>query len=123
MKINLLNTKKITSALNEVQRRCTARIYDAVSIRRIGEKFVKSLLDMGIPKKATYGCTVGFGGGYGYGKKWGEPIGTVGTVLIQKSGMYLIYLKRDGCGDKRTAMLTDEAKQELAKTVENRFVF
>lgn len=123
MKINLLNTDKITSALNAIQERCTARIYDAAGIRRIGEKFIQRLLDMGIPKKAIYGCTISFGGGYGYGKKWGEPTGTIGTILVEKSGMYLIYLSREGCGEKSRAVLTEYAKNELAKTVENKFAF
>ena len=69
MKINLLNTEKLTSAINTIQKKCAVRIYDAISIRRIAEKFVKSMLDIGLPKKAIYGCTVTFDGGYGYGKK------------------------------------------------------
>ena len=123
MKINLLHTDKLTLALNAIQRKCTARIYDAISIRRIGEKFATVLSDMGIPKRAIYGCTISFGGGYGYGKKWGEPIGTIGTILIEKSGMYLIYLSREGCGERSRAVLTEDAKNELAKAVENRFTF
>ena len=90
MKINF-NTSKLVSALNKIRCRCTARIYDAVSIRRIGEKFIKSLLD--IPKKAIYGYTVEFG--EGYNKKRGEPIR---TILIRKGGVYLTHLKRDGYG-------------------------
>lgn len=112
MKINF-NTSKLVSALNEVQCRCTARIYDAVSIRRIDEKFIQMLLNMRIPKKIIYGYTVGFG--RGYNKKWGESIR---TILIQKGGIYLTHLKRDGCGEKSRAALTKEAKNELAKTME-----
>ena len=119
MKINITNTEKVQSTLNEIQGRSRERCYDAEDLQGIVEDFIQRMTRLGVSRPKLNGCTVDFGGNYKPARSYKYPfIGTVGTIAFSSNGAFLVALERTYCDRRTGATLADAAREAIIKTAE-----
>ena len=119
MKINITNTEKTQSTLNEIQGRSKERCYDAKDLQDIADDFARSMKKLGVTRAKLAGCTVDFGGNYKPARAYKYPmIGTIGTITFSANGAFLTALDRTYCARRTGATFTDAVKEAIIKNAE-----
>ena len=124
MKINVTNKEKIQEALDEVQGKCKERCYSPVDIEGIAKKFIERLSKAGVPRGKMVGCSVEFGGGYIPAKSYKYPfMGTIGVIRLSTESAFLTAVYRGRCNYRTKAVLTEDAKNAMARHFEDSQIF
>ena len=115
MKINVQDSTKVQAALDEVQKGCRERTYDAKDIERFAEEWREHLRKRGVKTENLAGCEYLFGG-------WGRParsykypyMGTVGKIVLGSgTRAFLVEVARTYARNVGRGKVTEEAKSDL----------